>query len=176
MRFGRSCRRNSGSTLRPVLRELEGRVLNEDPTLLQPPVASRRSVVRQVAAESTRLVGRADELGLLSDRLKIDRLITLTGPGGVGKTRIAMRLAGDLWNEFDGEVFVAELAPVSDPGRPSAPLPPRLMCNNASIFPLRTPLSITYERDAHYWSSTTVSICEGLLRRSPSDFSTGVLT
>jgi predicted ATPase/DNA-binding SARP family transcriptional activator len=100
----------------PVLRELEGRVLNDDPTLLQPPVAARRSVIRQVPAESTRLVGRADELGLLAVRLKIDRLITLTGPGGVGKTRIAMRLAGDLWNEFDGEVFVAELAPVSDPG------------------------------------------------------------
>ena len=100
----------------PVFRELEGRVLNDDPTLLQSPVAARRSVVRQVPSESTRLVGRADELELLADRLQIDRLITLTGPGGVGKTRIAMRLAGDLWNEFDGEVFVAELAPVSDPG------------------------------------------------------------
>ena len=100
----------------PVLRELESRVLNDDPTLLQPPVAARRSVMRQVPAESTRLVGRDDELELLADRLQIDRLVTLTGPGGVGKTRIALRLAGDLWNEFDGEVFVAELAPVSDPG------------------------------------------------------------
>jgi predicted ATPase/DNA-binding SARP family transcriptional activator len=100
----------------PVLRELEGRVLNEDPTLLQPSATSRRSVTRQVPAESTGLVGRADELELLTDRLRTDRLVTLTGPGGVGKTRIAMRLAGDLWNEFDGEVFVAQLAPVSDPG------------------------------------------------------------
>ena len=99
----------------PVLRELEGRVLNEDPTLLQPPVASRRSVMRQVRAESTRLVGRADELRLLTGWLQVHRLVTLTGPGGVGKTRIAMRLAGELWDEFDGEVFVAELAPVSDP-------------------------------------------------------------
>jgi predicted ATPase/DNA-binding SARP family transcriptional activator len=99
----------------PVLRELEGRVLNEDPTLLQPPMASRRSVMRQVPAEPTRLVGRADELKALTDLLKIDRLVTLTGPGGVGKTRIALRLAGELWDEFDGEVFVAELAPVSDP-------------------------------------------------------------
>jgi predicted ATPase len=99
----------------PVLRELESRVLNEDPTLLQTPVASRRSVMGQLPAESTRLVGRADELRLLADRLRIDRLVTLTGPGGVGKTRIAMRLAGELWDEYDGEVFVAELAPVSDP-------------------------------------------------------------
>jgi len=99
----------------PVMRELEGRVLNEDPTLLQPPVASRRSVMRQVPAESTGLVGRSEELELLMARLQTDRLVTLTGPGGVGKTRIAIRLAGELWDEFDGEVFVAELAPVSDP-------------------------------------------------------------
>ena len=99
----------------PALRELEGRVLNDDPTLLQPPVAPRRSVTRQLPAESTRLVGRAEELELLAGRLRLDRLVTLTGPGGVGKTRLAMRLAGELWDEFDGEVFVAELAPVSDP-------------------------------------------------------------
>jgi predicted ATPase len=99
----------------PALRELEARVLNDDPTLLQPPVPSRRSVMRQLPAEPTRLVGRAEELRLLTSQLRIDRLVTLTGPGGVGKTRLAMRLAGELWDEFDGEVFVTELAPVRDP-------------------------------------------------------------
>jgi predicted ATPase len=99
----------------PMLRELESRVLNNDPTLLQPPVASRRSVIRQLPAEPTRLVGRADELELLKSRLRIDRLVTLTGPGGVGKTRLAIRLAGELWDELEGEVFLAELAPVRDP-------------------------------------------------------------
>ena len=99
----------------PALRDLEARVLSDDPTLLQPPVAARRSVTRQLPAESTRLVGRADELELLAGRLRIDRLVTLTGPGGVGKTRLAMRLISDVWDEFDGEVFVAELAPVRDP-------------------------------------------------------------
>jgi predicted ATPase/DNA-binding SARP family transcriptional activator len=98
----------------PSLRELEGRVLNDDPTLLQPPVAARRSVTRQLPAEPTRLVGRAEELGLLAGRLRLNRLVTLTGPGGVGKTRLAMRVARELWDEFDGEVFVTELAPVRD--------------------------------------------------------------
>jgi predicted ATPase/DNA-binding SARP family transcriptional activator len=97
-----------------ALRELEGRVLNDDPTLLQPPVVSRRSVTRQLPAEPTRLVGRAEELKQLTSRLRRDRLLTLTGPGGVGKTRLAMRLANELWGEFDGEVFVTELAPVRD--------------------------------------------------------------
>ena len=71
--------------------------------------------MRQLPAEPTRLVGRAEELRLLTSRLRLDRLVTLTGPGGVGKTRLAMRLAGELWDEFDGEVFVTELAPVRDP-------------------------------------------------------------
>jgi predicted ATPase/DNA-binding SARP family transcriptional activator len=99
----------------PALRELEARVLNDDPTLLQPPLAPRRSAVRQLPSEPTRLVGRAEELTLIMGRLLMDRLVTLTGPGGVGKTRLAMRLASELWDEFDGEVFVTELAPVRDP-------------------------------------------------------------
>jgi predicted ATPase/DNA-binding SARP family transcriptional activator len=99
----------------PALRELEARVLNDDPTLIQPPEAARRSALHQLPAEPTRLVGRAEEIGLLTSQLRIDRLITLTGPGGVGKTRLAMRLAGELWDDFDGEVFVTELAPVRDP-------------------------------------------------------------
>ena len=99
----------------PAFRELEARVLIDDPTLIQPTGPSRRSAFRQLPAEPTRLVGRADELRLLTDRLRVDRLVTLTGPGGVGKTRLAMRLAGELWDDFEGEIFVTELAAVSEP-------------------------------------------------------------
>jgi predicted ATPase/DNA-binding SARP family transcriptional activator len=99
----------------PVLRELEARVLNDDPTLVQPTPSSRRSMTRQLPAEATKLVGRADELEQLIARVRTNRLVTLAGPGGVGKTRLAMRLASEMWDEFDGEVFVAELAPVHDP-------------------------------------------------------------
>lgn len=50
-------------------------------------------------------------MGLVKSR----RMVTLNGPGGVGKTRLAKRVANELWDEFDGEVFVIELAPVHDP-------------------------------------------------------------
>jgi predicted ATPase/DNA-binding SARP family transcriptional activator len=99
----------------PALRELEARVLADDPTLLPPVTTARRPTGRRLPAEATALVGRGDELDDLVGRVRVDRLVTLTGPGGVGKTRLALRLATELWDELGGEVFVVELAPVDDP-------------------------------------------------------------
>ena len=66
----------------------------------------------------TSFVGRERELAAAAALLRerAVRLLTVTGPGGVGKTRLAMRLAGDLAPDFaDGVAFVP-LATVSDPG------------------------------------------------------------
>ena len=99
----------------PALRELEARILREDPTLRQGNHESRRSPSRRPSTETTQLVGRRHELDQLVLIVTSHRMVTLNGPGGVGKTRLAKRLANELWDEFDGEVFVAELAPVHDP-------------------------------------------------------------
>ena len=160
----------------PVLRELESRILNEDPTLLQPPAASRRSVMRQVPTESTRLVGRADEIKMLMGRLQVDRLVTLTGPGGVGKTRIALRLASELWDQFEGEVFVAELAPVSDPSSTVGAIATAVDVQQRQHLSIEDTLVEFYERGAHYSYSTTASTCAAPLRPSPSDSSAGAPT
>ena len=53
-------------------------------------------------------MGRRDELGAIRRRLGTARLLTLTGPGGVGKTRLALQIARDLSSHFpDGASFVA---------------------------------------------------------------------
>ena len=60
-------------------------------------------------------VGRERELAEVEPRLANARLLTLTGPGGSGKTRLALQVASDVAAEFaEGVVFVP-LAPISDP-------------------------------------------------------------
>ena len=66
-------------------------------------------------AELTSFVGRRKELLELRGVFASSRLLSLTGAGGVGKTRLAIRLARDLLNEFSDGVWLVDLAPLSVP-------------------------------------------------------------
>src|SRR3954463_10567714 len=63
----------------------------------------------------TSFVGRDREIGAVKDLLTRTRLVTLTGPGGSGKTRLALRAARDLTAEFANGVHFVALAPIRDP-------------------------------------------------------------
>ncbi|WP_030676033.1 ATP-binding protein [Streptomyces sp. NRRL B-1347] len=69
-----------------------------------------------VPAPLTPLVGRADELARVRGLLAESRLVTLTGPGGAGKTRLAVEAAREREGAADGVCFV-ELAPLADGSR-----------------------------------------------------------
>lgn len=63
----------------------------------------------------TPLVGRATELAELSELVRHNRLVTVTGPGGAGKTRLAYEVAGRLVDGFSSGAWAVALAPVTDP-------------------------------------------------------------
>ena len=64
----------------------------------------------------TSFVGRAHELQEVAELLEASRLLTLTGPGGIGKTRLALEVARRVRAQFPGGVWWIDLAPVPDPG------------------------------------------------------------
>jgi predicted ATPase/DNA-binding CsgD family transcriptional regulator len=68
----------------------------------------------------TSLIGRAAEVAELADLVDEYRLVTVTGPGGVGKTRLAGELARHIAARFADGVWLVELATVQDPGLATA--------------------------------------------------------
>ena len=78
------------------------------PKTLEPPI--------RLPAQPTQLVGRATELQLAWDLLQREdiRLVTLTGPGGTGKTRLGVEIAARLGGAFGAGVYFVGLAVIRD--------------------------------------------------------------
>jgi non-specific serine/threonine protein kinase len=68
----------------------------------------------QLPSFATRLIGRETEIDEILELLRTNRLVTLTGPGGVGKTRLAVEAARATAEGFDGGVSFVSLAPVRE--------------------------------------------------------------
>ena len=73
------------------------------------------AVPGNLPVQSTSFVGRDLEVKELTELVCAHRLVTLTGVGGVGKTRLAVQVAAELVTEFPDGVWLVELAPVGDP-------------------------------------------------------------
>jgi predicted ATPase/class 3 adenylate cyclase len=65
--------------------------------------------------QMTTFVGRRREAEEVAELVRHSRLVTLTGPGGTGKTRLSLQVAAQLQAEFSGGTFFVDLSPIGDP-------------------------------------------------------------
>lgn len=96
-------------------------VLHPDLPAEFPPLKTLGTIPNNLPLETTSFIGREAELAELNNLLTPDnednRLITLTGPGGTGKTRLALQAAKGVLDQYLNGVWLIELAPVVDPAQ-----------------------------------------------------------
>ena len=82
----------------------------------EPYAAEPAAPVTNLPQRLNSVIGREVELAELSDRLGEHRLVTLVGPSGIGKTRLAIELGWRLAESYADGVWLVDLAPLTDPG------------------------------------------------------------
>src|SRR5262245_8621443 len=84
-----------------------------------PPLKTLSNQPNNLPLQPTSLIGREKESAEVEKLLKREevRLVTLTGPGGTGKTRLGLQLAAEMLEDFDDGVWFVDLSLLKDPGR-----------------------------------------------------------
>src|SRR5918995_699529 len=80
-----------------------------------PPLKTLDAYRNNLPVQLTSFIGREHEIAEIKQMLKIHHLITLTGPGGTGKTRLSLQIATELLDQYPHGVWFIELAPLTDP-------------------------------------------------------------
>ncbi|HSY33777.1 MAG TPA: protein kinase [Verrucomicrobiae bacterium] len=95
--------------------------------------------INTLPSQATAFIGRERELAAVKELLLREdvRVVTLTGPGGIGKTRLALQVATELRERFDGGICFIQLAAVSD-----ASLIPSIVAQGCGIRETGRPVSI----------------------------------
>jgi predicted ATPase len=123
-----------------------------------------------------RLIGRADEVAHIAELLSSQRLVTITGTGGVGKTRLALEVADELARAGSSGAWLIELAPLVDPaliaGRIAYALGLHLPANDEPLPSLvallkQKPLLLLLDNCEHLIGEVAF-VADALLRNCPS--------
>jgi len=80
-----------------------------------PSLRSRDARPNNLPPQLTSFVGRRHEIDEVMELVRQGRLLTMTGPGGTGKTRLSIQVASEMLPEFEGGTFFVALAPIRDP-------------------------------------------------------------
>ena len=95
-----------------------------------PPLKTLDVSLTNLPTRLSTFIGREKEIEQIKIRLEKNRLVTLTGSGGVGKTRLSIQVASQLLSEYLNGVWLVELAPINDPT-----LVPQTVCAALDVTP-----------------------------------------
>jgi predicted ATPase/class 3 adenylate cyclase len=127
-----------------------------------PPLKTLEASRNNLPVQLTSFIGRENEIAEIKQELKIHHLVTLTGPGGTGKTRLSLQVAADLLDQFHHGVWFIELAPLTDPEL----IPPTILSAIGITDQPGKPLDVLREYLRQKKSLIVLDNCEHLLDAS----------
>lgn len=135
-----------------------------------------RSESNNLPPQLTSFVGREHEIAEVKRLVLSSRLLTLTGAGGCGKTRLALQVAGDIVDEFPGGVWMIDLAPLAEAsfvsravaGALSVPEQPGRELRDTLADSLRSRALLLLWDNCEHVLSTSADLADTLLRECPS--------
>jgi hypothetical protein len=130
-----------------------------------PPLKTLDSFPNNLPIQLTSFIGRENEIAEVKQELEAHRLVTLTGSGGTGKTRLSLQVAADLLEKFDHGIWFVELAPLTDPE-----LIPQTILSTIGIQeqPGKIPLEVLKEYLREKQMLVVLDNCEHLVSASAS--------
>ncbi len=140
-----------------------------------PKIAFPAPIRNNLPASLTTFIGREKELADVIHLIHKHRLVTLTGSGGVGKTRLSIQVAEDLISDYPNGIWLVELAPLTDPA-----LVPQSVCAVLSVKPdgetsplealtnyLRSKKILLVLDNCEHLVDACAQLCASLLRTCP---------
>ena len=125
----------------PDLEDIYKRILQHDPSLQPRSDLRDTPTLTNLRARTTSFVGREAEIAQLTSILREQRLVTVVGPGGAGKTSLAIEVARGLLDSFERGVWLVQLAPVPDGALVLATISDALgMTEDASVASQKPPI------------------------------------
>lgn len=140
-----------------------------------PPLRTLSVLPNNLPAELSSFVGREAEADQLRERLATARMVTVVGPGGAGKTRLALQVAAEQLDAYEHGVWLVELAGVTEPGEVEATVAAELGVRDE---PGRTAVESLSDRlraeerllvldNCEHVAEATAHLAYGLLRAAP---------
>jgi predicted ATPase len=136
-----------------------------------PPLQSSVSIPHNLPTELTTFIGRRRELEEVERLIESNRLLTLLGPGGTGKSRLMLQAASDLVERFPDGVWLVELAPLTNPELVAEKtadvlrvrgLPDRSLVDSLAVYLRRKEILLLLD-NAEHLIQTSAELAEHLL-------------